>query len=82
MWAYYTQNTNQSRDLDLLPLAVWPTGVLLATVWASWLLIGCPKGWFSPPPTPLHPTPPIPLLIPPTPSIVNTDGRKGQQKVP
>ena len=31
-----------SGDLYLLPLAVWPTGVLLATVWASWLLIKCP----------------------------------------
>ena len=24
-----------SGDLDLLPLAMWPTGVSLATVWAS-----------------------------------------------
>ena len=31
-----------SGDLYLLPLAVWPTGVLLATVWASWLLMECP----------------------------------------
>ena len=31
-----------SGDLYLLPLAVWPTGVLLATMWASWLLMGCP----------------------------------------
>ena len=33
-----------SEDLYLLPLAVWCTGVLLATAWASWLLMGCPKG--------------------------------------
>ena len=31
-----------SGDLYFLSLAVWPTGVLLATVWASWLLMGCP----------------------------------------
>ena len=31
-----------SEDLYLLPLAVWPTGVLLATVWVSWLLMECP----------------------------------------
>ena len=33
------------RDLGLLPLTLWPTSVSLATVWASWLLMGCPK-WF------------------------------------
>ena len=89
-----------SEDLYLLPLAVWPTGVLLATVWASWLLMECPYGWFLPPPspptpphptppTPPHPTPPCPIPphpapppIPPTPSIINTDGRKGRQKIP
>ena len=49
-----------SGDLYLLPLAVWPTSVLLATVWASWLLVECPIGWFLPPPTP--PTPPHPTL--------------------
>ena len=65
-----------SEDLHLLPLSVWPTGVLLATVWASWLLIEFPQGWFLPPPSP--PTPPRP----PTPSIINTDGRKGRQKIP
>ena len=56
-----------SADLYLLPLAVWPTGVLLATVWASWLLMGCPWGWFLPPPTfpfPSHPTPPCPAAHP------------------
>ena len=31
-----------SGDLYLLPLAVWPTNVLSATVWASWLLMWCP----------------------------------------
>ena len=31
-----------SEDLYLLPLAEWPAGVLLATVWASWLLMECP----------------------------------------
>ena len=88
-----------SEDLYLLPLAVWPTGVLLATVWASWLLIRCPWGWFLPPPSPPappHPTPPhlpphpplsipphpAPPPIPPIPSIINTDGRKGWQKIP
>ena len=66
--------------LYLLPLTMWPTVVLLATV--SWLLNGCPKRGFLPPPTSPCPTPPHPTLlpIPPTPSIINTDGRKGQQK--
>ena len=50
-----------SGDLDLFPLAVRPTGVSLATVWAPWLLMGHPKGWFLLPPTPPHPNPP-PLL--------------------
>ena len=47
-----------SGDLYLLPLAVWPTGVLLATVWASWLPTHPPL------PVPPHPIPPP---IPPTP---------------
>ena len=50
-----------SGDLYLLPLAMWSTGVSLATVWASWLLMECSKGWFlspSTPPTPPCPTPP------------------------
>ena len=55
-----------SGDLYLLPLAVWPTGVLLATVWASWLLMGCPKRWFLPPPSPPRPTPPCPTPAHPT----------------
>ena len=50
-----------SGDQYLLPLAMWLTGVLLATVWASWLLMGCPKREFFPPPTPL-PIQPTPLL--------------------
>ena len=33
-------------------------------------------------PSPSGPTPPHPPLIPPTPSIINTDSRKGQQKIP
>ena len=33
-----------SGDLYLLPLAMWPTVVLLATVWASWLLMECSWG--------------------------------------
>ena len=72
-----------SGDLYLLPLAVWPTGMLLATVWVSWLLVGVPRSGFChlpphpPLPIPPHPTPPS---IPPTPSIINTDGRKGWQK--
>ena len=56
-----------SEDLDLLPLAMWPTGVPLATVWASWLLMKCPKRWFLPPPspaTPSCPTPPYPVTHP------------------
>ena len=64
-WNNGTHGRHQldSGDLYLLPLAVWPTGVLLATVWVSWLLMECPKGWFLPPPTPptpspSHPTPP------------------------
>ena len=52
-----------SGDLYLLPLAVWPTGVLLATVWASWMLMECPWGWFLPPPSP--PTPPRPTRATP-----------------
>ena len=52
-----------SGDLDLLPMVMWHTGVSLATVWVSWLLMGCPKGWFLPPPTPpRHPSHPLPLL--------------------
>ena len=66
-----------SGDLGLLPLTTWPTGVSLASVWASRLLIWCPKQWFLPPPTSLHP----PHPTPPTPSIISTDGRKGRQKI-
>ena len=50
-----------SGDLGLLPLTMWLTNVSLATVWASWLLMGCPKQWFLP-----HPiTPILPCLNPP-----------------
>ena len=66
-----------SGDLGLLPPTMWPTGVSLATLWTSWLLMGCPKQGFLPPPT--HPTPlhSTPLPIPPTPSFSNTD--EGQE---
>ena len=63
-----------SGDLYLLPLAVWLAGVLLATVWVSWLHMGCPWGWFLPPPfpsthppthpSPSHPTPLCPAAHP------------------
>ena len=62
-WNNGTHGVRQldSGDLYLLSLAVWPTVALLATVWASWLLIKCHWGWFMPPlspPTPPRPTPP------------------------
>ena len=50
-----------SGDLGLFLLTLWPTIVSLATVWASWLLMGCPKWGFLLPPAPptlrhpLHP---------------------------
>ena len=59
-----------SGDLYLLPLAVWLTGVLLATVWESW---GIPRGGFC------HLSP-WPAAHPTHPSIINIDGRKGRQK--
>ena len=47
---------------------------------------GCPKWWFLLPPTPPHPTLPLPIPphpalppIPPTSSIINTDSRKGRK---
>ena len=65
-----------SGDLYLLPQTLWLIGVSLATVWASWLLIGCPKWKFLPPPiSPIPPT--LPIL--PTLSIRNTNGRKRWQ---
>ena len=72
-------------DLGLLSLNMWSTCVSFTTVWVSWLLMGCPKQGFFPPPA--LPNPPIPHQltsppIPPTPSISNTDGRKGWQKIP
>ena len=47
-----------SGDLGLLPLTMGLTIVSLANVWTSWLLMGCPKQWILPPPTPPCPTPP------------------------
>ena len=64
-------------DLDLLPLFMWPIGVSLTTVWVSWLLMGVPNESFCH--LPSHPVPPP---IPPTPSIINTDSRKGRQEIP
>ena len=69
-----------SGDLDLLPLAMWPIGVSLATVWASCLLKEYHKGWFfhlPPHPSPSHSTP-RPSHPPP---LINTDSRKGEQKI-
>ena len=80
-----------SGDLYLLPLAMRPTSVLLATVWASWLLMGCPKRWFLPPPSlsahssPSHPTPPcLPSHPPPLLSILmaERDGKKYLENQP
>ena len=66
-----------SGDLGLLPLTMGPTGVSLATVWASWLLMECPKRFFAT----SHPTPrPIMSLISPTPLLailtVERDSKK------
>ena len=73
-----------SGDLGLLPLTKWPTIVLLAIVWAPWLLMGCPCHRMPPAnhpipsnPTPSHLTSPP---LPPIPSIINTDSKKGRQK--
>ena len=53
-----------------LPLTMWPTGMLIATVWVSWLLMGCRhKEWFLPPPTSPRPTSPHPASHPTHPSI-------------
>ena len=52
-----------SGDLYLLPLAVWPTGVLLTTVWVSWLLMGVTRGGFC------HLSPHPPLPVPPQPTL-------------
>ena len=77
-----------SGDLNLLSLAIWPTDVSLATVWASWLLMECPKGWFLPspsPPTPLSPTPPrLPSYSPPLLLILTAerDGKKYLENQP
>ena len=71
-----------SRNLGFLPLTLWPTSVSLATVWALWLLLGCPKWRLLLPPTYTVPSHPIPLPISPISSISNIDVRKGQQKIP
>ena len=69
-----------SGDLDLLPLAMWSTGVSLATVWVSWLLMECPRGvvFCHLPPHPPLPIPPHPA----PPPIPTTPSRKGWQKIP
>ena len=67
-----------SGDLGLLPLSLWLIGVSLATVWVSWLLMGCPKQEFLPPPTPSHLHPISPIILPIL-SVSNTDGRKGRK---
>ena len=41
-----------------------------------------PRPTDSSPPHPPLPTPPTPPPIPPTPSIINTNDRKGRQKIP
>ena len=67
-----------SGDLYLLPLTMWRTGVSLATVWASWLLMGVPNDGFchlQP-----HPTLPCCLSHAPTPLLsilmAERDGKK------
>ena len=87
-------NCNDSHFLLQYPLFA-PTSASTGCV-AHWCVIGhfmgvmavmkCPKGRFLPPTTP--PTPPLsvprrPAAHHPTPgSIINTDGRKGRQKIP
>ena len=75
--------------------ANWTVGTCICSHWLCGLLEyywplcghhGCswsvPRGGFCHlPPHPPLPVPPAPP-IPPTPSIINTDGRKGQQKIP
>ena len=66
-----------SGVLYLLPLTMRPTSVLLATVWASWLLMGCSKQGFL-----ATPTPPHPATNSTHPSIINTDSGKEWQILP
>ena len=48
-------------DLGLFLLPLWPTNVVQTIVWASWLLLKCPKWGFLPLPTPpSHPHPTLP----------------------
>ena len=49
-----------SGDLDLLPLTLWPTGVSLATVWASWEVCHLPP---HPPHCQSHPPPLLSILM-------------------
>ena len=66
---------------------LWGPLLSLTTMWASWLLMGkmvvfAPSHPTHSHPVPLHPAPPCSPSYPPTPSIINTDGRKGRQKIP
>ena len=87
-WDNWTHGGHQldCGCLYLLPLAMRPTGTYVIGHCVGVMAAhGCPKGWFLPPPTP--PAPPIPPhttppSIPPYPSIINADGRKGRQKIP
>ena len=60
------------------PIGQWGPGFAPTGCVAHWCAIGhcvgivaAPRGWFLPP-----------MPIPPNPSIINTDGGKGQQKIP
>ena len=67
--------------------ADWAVGTWICSHWlcgplVCHLLMECPKEWFLPPLTPPtlpRPTP-SPTAHPTYPSIINTDGRKRQQK--
>ena len=85
-WSNGTHGGHQldSGDLYLLPLTIRPTSVLLATAWASWLLMGCPSGWFLPPPSPPTPPAPPPIPLAPLSSILmaERDGKKHLENQP
>ena len=75
-----------SGCLYLLPLAMWPTGTYVighcVGVMAAHEVSRLTRGGFCHlPPHPPLPVPPhtAPPLIPPIPSIINADGRKGRQ---
>ena len=86
----WNNGTHGGRQLDsgTCICTHWLCG-LLECYWPLYGRHGCswsvPRGGFChlPPHPPLavppHPAPPP---IPPTPSIINTDGRKGRQKIP